>query len=71
MIRKIHKIVIGISGKEIAVLECGHYAYIPEWDCKTLTIKVNAINCAKCDEATKLPNTLEEIYKRYWNGKRV
>jgi hypothetical protein len=44
------------------VLECGHIVVeMPK-------MRMVRIYCQKCADADKLPNTVKEIWSKYWHG---
>lgn len=77
MIRLIkHRYRSPVSG-EWAVLDCEHIAQLSEMKMVTTTQLTShtyyklQVFCDDCNEALLLPDTLQEIWEKYWHGRKT
>lgn len=66
MMREVVKIYLHSDLGKWAQLSCGHTKKVPET--MVTKNKIVVVHCEQCAKAEALPDTVREIWEKYWHG---
>jgi len=71
MVRRIRETRWTTGNRMLARLECGHIQHYDTVAVQNQGIRIHSLVCVKCADALLLPDTLKEIWVKYWFNKQL